>query len=418
VPLRLVSPERAVAEIRSGERVFLGSACGEPQTLVDELVVQHDRLRSVNVVTGLQGSAAPYTAPELASSFRLETFMVSGPARAAVERGDAVYIPCRLSRIPRLFEDGTLPIDVALIQVSPPDRHGFCSLGVTVAYTKAAARAARLVIAEVNERMPRTFGDAFIHVDEIELAVETDRPLLQVAAPEPEPGLDSIGEHVASIVPDGATVQIGVGAMADATWRALAHHRDLGVHSGSLADAVVDLIEGGAVTNARKRVHTGRTVAGQLIGTPKLYDYADGNPSFALATVDTTHDPRVIARLDGFVSVNSAVQVDLTGQVNSETIRGRQIAGVGGAIDFAMGASLARDGKSIVALRSLSRKGDSRIVASMQHETITTPASLVDFVVTEHGIAALAGRSAAERARALVAVADPSVREELERWPG
>jgi 4-hydroxybutyrate CoA-transferase len=406
---------RALAVVRSRSRVFLGTACGEPQTLVEALVAEHERLVGVEVITGLQGSSAPYADPRYARSFRLRTFMVTAAVRGAVESGAVEYIPCSLSRIGSLFTSGAMPLDFALVQVSPPDRHGFCSLGTTVSYTHTALRSARVVIAEVNERMPRTHGEGFVHVDEIDFGVRSDRPLLEVEPAAPTPELTAIGRNVASLVPDRAVVQVGVGGIADATWRALTGHSGLGVHSGSLADSVVDLIEGGAVTNEHKALWPGRSVAGQLIGTRRLYDYADDNPALMLAPATITHDAAVIARLADFHSINSALQVDLRGQVNSETLRGRQVAGTGGALDFAMGAQLSSGGRSIVALPARSRKGHSRIVARLDKEAVTVPASTVDFVVTEHGIAELAGKSIADRAAALIEIAAPDAREEIER---
>jgi acyl-CoA hydrolase len=405
----------ALAEVRSGERVFLGTACGEPQTLVEALVAEHERLARVELITGLQGSPAPYADPRYAGSFRLRTFMVTAAVRDAVEAGTVEYVPCSLSRIGSLFSSGAMPLDVALVQVSPPDRHGFCSLGTTVSYTQTALRCARAVIAEINERMPRTHGEGFVHVDEIDFGVRSDRPLLEVPAASPTPELSAIGRNVASLIPDRAVVQVGVGGIADATWRALGDHSGLGVHSGSLADSVVDLIEGGAVTNEHKAIWPGRSVAGQLIGTRRLYDFADDNPALMMAPATITHDPATIGRLADFHSINSALQVDLRGQVNSETLLGRQVAGTGGALDFALGAQLSNGGRSIIALPASSRKGHSKIVARLDREAVTIPASSVDLVVTEYGIAELGGKSIAARAAAMLEIAAPEAREAIER---
>ncbi len=408
------TPEGAVACIETGSSVFLGSACGEPQTLVEALVADHERLSDVKIITGLQGSPAAYADPAYADAFRLRTFMVTATVSDAVQAGQVEYLPCSLSRIGGLFADGTIPLDVAMVQVSPPDSHGFCSLGTTVAYTLSAVRHARIVVAEMNQRMPRTHGEGFIHVAEINFAVRSEREVLEIEPADPTPELEAIGKSVASLIPDRATVQVGVGGIADSTWRALAGHSGLGVHSGSLADSVVDLIEAGIVTNENKRTWRGRSVAGQLIGTRRLYDYADDNPAFALMSTDVTHDPASIGLLASFHSVNSALQVDLRGQVNSETIAGRQVAGTGGALDFAVGARLSAGGRSIIAMPSKSRKGHSRIVRETDRGAVTVPASLVDFVVTEHGIAELSGKSIDARARAMAAIADPQVREDLE----
>jgi acyl-CoA hydrolase len=408
------SAGEAAAKIQSGQSVFLGSACGEPQTLVEAMLSDTARLREVTLVTGLQGSRAPYVAPEYTGRFRLRTFMASAAAAEAIARGDADYLPVPLSHIPELMRSGRLRVDVALVQVAPADRHGRFSLGVSVAYAKAAVAAASIVIAEVNAQMPRTLGDSFIEARDIDLLVASDRPVLEVRRGEVDSSLPRIGGNVASLVANGDTLQVGVGAIADAIWRALRGHRDLGVHTGSAADSLVELVESGVVTNQRKPIDTGQIVAGQLIGTRRLYSYAHENPRFAMHPSDYTHDPAVLARIDRLVSVNSALQIDLRGQVNAETLRGRQVAGVGGAIDFAVGARLSRGGRTIVALPATAGGGrHSRIVAKLEDAVVTTPASLVDFVVTEHGIADLAGLPLEARARALIAIAAPEHRAAL-----
>lgn len=413
---RTLSAAEAAAHVASGQTVFLGSGCGEPPSLVEALVADHARLSRVTIVTGIQGSRTPYAAPALAPHFRLRTFVSSRGVRDAIRDGRADYVPVPLSQIPRLFRERAIPLDVAMIQVSPPNGDGYCSLGVSVAYTKAAGRSADLVIAEMNARMPRTQGSGWVHLSDIDIVVESDRPVLEVPAPSLDGELAAIGRNVAGLVPDGATVQVGVGAIAEAVWQALGTHRDLGVHSGSLPDAVVDLVERGVITNSRKAVDAGRIVAGQLIATRRLYDYAHDNPLFDMRPSDYTHDPSVLARHDQLVSVNSAVQVDLRGQVNAESLGGLQVSGVGGAIDFTVGAVMATRGRSIVALPSTARRGTlSRIVPQVDGGVVTSPCSLIDFVVTEHGVAELRGKSLRERAAALVRVADPRFREDLER---
>ena len=405
----------AVARIQSGQSVFLGSACGEPQTLVEALLHDAARLHGVALLTGLQGSRAPYVAKDYAGHFRLRAFMASPAAAEAIARGDADYLPVPLSRIPPLMRGGRLHVDVALVQVAPADSHGRFSLGVSVAYAKAAVAAASLVIAEVNAQMPRTLGDAFIEAGDIDLFVASDRPVLEERRGETESSLARIGELVASLVADGDTMQVGVGAIADAVWLALRSHRDLGVHTGSVADSLVELVESGVVTNHRKSIDTGRIVAGQLIGTKRLYSYAHENPRFDMHPSDYTHNPAVLARIDRLVSVNSALQIDLRGQVNAETLRGRQVAGVGGAIDFAVGARLSPGGRTIVALPATAGGGRfSRIVPRLEDGVVTTPASLVDYVVTEHGIADLAGLPLGARAQALIAIAAPEHRAALQ----
>lgn len=413
---RWLRADEAIDIVASGQSVFLGSACGEPQELVEALLRRSRDLRDVRLLTGLQGSKAPYVRADLGESFRLRTFMASMQVADAIERGEADYIPASLSRIPGLMRSGRLPVDVALVQVAPADEQGRFSLGVSVAYAKAAVEAAAVVVAEVNEQMPRTLGDSFIDAEAIDFLVASDRPVLEVRRAAPDGALARIGEHVARLVPDRATMQVGVGGIADAVWAALRQHRDLGVHSGSVADNIVELLRDGVVTNRFKTIDEGHVVAGQLIGTARLYRFAHRNPQFSMRPCDYTHDPRLLASLDHLVSVNSAVQVDLRGQVNAETLRGRQIAGVGGALDFTVGARLASGGRSIVALPATAGDGRySRIVPKLDDGVVTTPASLVDFVVTEFGIADLAGLDLEERARQLAAVAAPQHRSALLR---
>jgi 4-hydroxybutyrate CoA-transferase len=401
------SAEEAILRIDDGQTVFAGSACGEPPTLIEALVNQHARFNGVSLLTGVQGSKAPYAAEGISRHIRLRAFS-PGAAAEAIARGDADYLPTPLSQIPRLFEERRIPLDVVLVQVSEPGPDGRRSLGVSVAYSKAAVRAAPLVIAEVNRRMPRTLGNGFLEPDELHVLVDSDRDVLEVRGAAITDSLREIGRHVARLVPDRATVQVGVGAIAEAVWQALAGHRDLGVHSGSIGDGVIDLIESGVVTNKHKRIDADRIVAGQLIGTRRLYAYAHENPLFDMRTSDYTHSPLTLAQLDGLVSINSAVQVDLRGQINAESLGGRAVGGVGGAVDFTLGATLARGGRSIVALQASAGGGKySRIVKKLDDAVVTTPASVVDYVVTEYGIAELTGKSLAERAEALRRIAAP-----------
>ena len=411
-----ISASEAVGLIKSGQTVFLGSACGEPQELVDALIAEYQQFRDVLLITGLQGSSAPYVVPEFAPHFRLAAFMANGKIREAIREGYADHIPTPLSQIPRLFRERILPLDVAMVQVAPPDSEGRCSLGVSVGYSKAAAESAKLVIAEVNARMPRTLGDASIPASMIHAFVESDRDVLEVKPPKVDGVLEAIGRHVASLVPDQAAMQVGVGATAEAIWRALKDRRDLSVHSGSVADGLIDLIESGVVTNRYKTIDQGKVVAGLLTGTAKLYEYAHENPLIEMRQADYTHNPTVLAQIDRLFSVNSALQVDLRGQVNAESVAGDQVAGVGGAIDFALGATLSQGGKSVIAMPSTAGKGKySRIVDKLPDAVVTTPGSLIDMVVTEHGIADLRGKTLEERAEALLAIADPAFRDQIRR---
>lgn len=394
--------------IRNSDVVFLGTACGEPQTLVDALVVHRDRWRGLRLLTGLQGSPAVYARPEYADNFVVTTFMAAGSTREAFSSGRADHIPASVYQTARLLGDKRIPIDVALVQVSPPDADGFCSLGVSVAYNRAAISAATTVVAEINQQMPRTLGDGVVHLSEFDEVVHSDRPVLSVTHREPRPELTRIGELVAGFVGDGATVQVGVGGVSDAIWSALSARSDLGVHTGAAGDAVMRLLQAGVIT--------GTVTAGQLIGSPELYEFAHENSRFWLGQPDVTHNPTVMATFADFVSVVSGLHVDLRGQVNSDTVGGAQLAGVGGALDFAMGARLAERGCNIVALPSTAARGtESRIVARLPDGVVTLPATLVDVVVTEHGAADLRGLSLAARREALTAIAAPEFRDLLTR---
>lgn len=407
-------PDRWLERIRSEDVVFLGSACGEPQTLVEALVANRDRWRGLRLLTGVQGSPAPYARAECAENFRLTTFMASRGTRDAFAEGRADHIPTTVYQAARLLAEGRVAIDVALVQVSPPDPAGYCSLGVSVAYNRAAAAAARTVIGEINEQMPHTLGDGMIHVSEFDEVVHSDRPVLSVPTPEPSDAMESIGRLVARYVNDGSTVQVGVGGLSDAIWSALGSHNDLTVHTGAAGNAVMRLLQSGVITGKHSVDPSRPVTAGQLIGTVELYRFAHQNRSFWLGQPHVTHNPAVLAALGDFVSVVSALQVDLRGQVNSEVMGGTQIAGVGGALDFAMGAKLARQGCSIVALPSTAAgASQSRIVPSLPDGVVTIPATLVDIVVTEHGAVDLRGLPLGARRAALTAIAAPQFQDQL-----
>lgn len=400
--------------IRSTDVVFLGSACGEPQTLVEVLVAHRDRWHGLRLLTGLQGSPAHYSHEDYAGNFRLTTFMAGRSTRLAFKSGRADHIPASVYQTARLITDGRIPIDVALVQVSPPDADGFCSLGVSVAYNRAAVTAAKMVVAEINQQMPRTLGDGMIHLSEFDEIVHSDRPVLSVSTAEPNSAFGAIGAHVARYVADGATMQVGVGGVSDAIWSALSAHNDLSVHTGAAGDAVMRLLHAGVINGRNQIAPFPPVTAGQLIGGPELYEFANENSSFWLGQPDVTHNPAVMAHFGDFVSVVSALHVDLRGQVNSETVSGTQLAGVGGALDFAMGARLAQRGCSIVALPSTAARGaESRIVTRLPDGVVTLPATLVDVVVTEHGVADLRGLPLAARRAALCAIAAPQFRDQL-----
>ena len=411
-----VSADRAVDVVRSHNRVFVHTAVAAPQTLVAAMTDRAPELRGVEVCHLHTEGPAPYVAPEHRESFRTTAFFIGANVRGAVASGEADYVPVFLSEVPGLFKRGILPLDVALIQVSPPDAHGFCSLGVSVDATLAAVESARHVVAEINPDMPRTHGDGRVHVDRIDRAVEVDYALPE-AAPPPRTDVErAIGVHCAGLVEDGATLQMGIGAIPDAVLAALATHRDLGVHTEMFSDGVVDLVERGVITGRKKRVHPGKLVASFLMGTRRLYDFVDDNPQVAMLTADYVNDTAVIRRNPNVTAINSAIEVDLTGQVVADSIGTRLYSGVGGQMDFLRGAALSPGGTPIVALPSTTRRGESRIVSTIQPGAgVVTTRAHVRYVVTEYGVADLYGQTLRQRARRLIEVAHPDHRERLER---
>ncbi len=412
----VATPADAVAAVRSGDRVFLHSIAAAPQQLIAALTARAGELRAVEIVHLHTEGPAPYAAPEVAGSFHVNALFVGKNVRDAVARGQADYVPIFLSEVPRLLRSGALPLDVALIHVSPPDRHGFCSLGTSVDATRAAVQAARTVIAQVNPRMPRSHGDGLLHVDDIDVAVAVDEPILEVTPVSLSEAERTIGYFVASLVEDGATLQLGIGAIPDAVLAALEGHRDLGIHSEMFSDGVVDLIERGVVTNARKRNHPGKTVASFVMGSQRLYDFIDDNPSVLLLDVEYVNDTAVIRRNPRVTAINSAIEVDLTGQVCADSIGTILYSGVGGQLDFIRGASLSEGGKPVIALPSVTSRGESRIVPFLkQGAGVVTTRAHVHYVVTEHGVAGLYGKNLRQRAKALIEIADPRHREALER---
>lgn len=410
----LMTAEEAVQKIRPGNRVVTAHACGEPRALIDAMVANKDAYSGVEIVHMVPMGEAKYCAEGMEGSFRHNSLFAGGPTRKAIADGRADFTPVLFSEIPRLF-DGELRVDVALIQVSPPDEHGYCSLGVSVDYTKHAAEEARLVIAQVNQQMPRAMGEAFLHVTDIDCFVESDRPLIELPKARISDVEAQIGRNCASLVRDGDTLQVGIGGIPDAVLEALGDKNDLGVHSEMFSDGVVDLVEAGVITNKRKTLLPGRCVAAFLMGSRRLYDFVDDNPMVHMAPVDYVNDPRVIAQNDNLVSINSCIQVDLLGQVVSSSVGLRQISGVGGQLDFVRGAAMSRGGRSIMAVSSTAKHGEvSKIVPFIdQGAAVTTGRCDVDYVVTEYGVAHLWGKTLRERARELIAIAHPGFRDEL-----
>jgi 4-hydroxybutyrate CoA-transferase len=409
-----VSAEQAVATIRSGDRVFVHSVAAAPRRLVEAMTARAPELRVVEIVQLHTEGPAPYAAPELARSFRVNALFVGANVRHAVQEGRADYLPVFLSEVPQLFRRGILPLDVALVTVSPPDRHGFCSLGVSVDVSRAAVQTARTVVAQVNRHMPRTHGDGVLHVDDIDVLVEADDPIPELAHHAPTEQELAIGRHVSELVEDGATVQIGIGTIPEAVLAGLADHQRLGIHTEMLSDGVVDLVERGVITGEAKRVHPGKIVAGFALGSRRLYDFLDDNPQVAMLDIAYVNDTAVIRRNPKVTAINGAIEVDLTGQVCADTIGDLQYSGVGGQMDFVRGAALSEGGQPIIALPAVTATGESRIVSSLKPGAgVVTTRAHVHFVVTEHGIADLFGKNLRQRAAALIGIADPRHRDAL-----
>lgn len=409
---KLATAAEAVGRVCSGDRVITGQAAGVPVALLNALSARGD-LQNVEIFHVLTLAEAPYCAAEAAGRFRFNTIFASASTRTAVQEGRADFTASFFYRLPDWVREH--PFDVAMIQVSPPDKHGWCSLGVAVDYALAAVRTARLVIAQVNDQMPRTLGDCFVHVDQLDVIVEQSTPLPELPPARIGPVEEAIGRHCASLIRDGDTLQLGIGAIPDAVLLALGDKKDLGIHSEMISDGVVELIEKGVVTCRKKTLDPGKCVVAFLIGSRRLYDFVDDNPFIEMRTVDYVNDPNVIARQDNMVSINSCLQVDLLGQVCSEAMGSRQFSGVGGQVDFIRGAAMSRGGRAIIAMPSTAAKGTlSRIVA--QHgagAVITTSRNDVDTIVTEYGIAHLRGKTVRQRAESLIAVAHPDFRSQL-----
>jgi len=402
--------------IHSNSRIYLGGGAGVPQVLERTMVDHAGEYRNVEVVSVLTFAGGEYLAPEYVRSFRHRALFIGDNARSAIQSGHAKYVPVFLSEIPRLFCDGTLPLDVALIQVSPPDEHGFCSFGVEVGVTKPAAECAKYVIAEVNAQMPRVWGDSFIHINKLDAIVQTDYALPNAPKGDLNGSAHRIGALVAELIPDGATLQLGIGSIPDAVLSNLADKRDLGIHTELFSDGVIDLVERGVITNDRKTLHPGKIVAGFLFGSPRLYKFVHDNAMVELHPSDYVNDPFIIAKNNSMTAINSAVEVDLTGQVCADSIGVRPYSGIGGQVDFVRGAARSPGGKAIIALPSTAKdEKHSRIVPQLKPGAgVVTSRGDVNFVVTEYGIAALRGKSLSERARALIDIAHPKFREDLE----
>ena len=408
------SASDAVAAIQSGQRVFIHGGMATPHVLVEALVERADELRDVELIHLHTSGDAAYADPEYSESFRTANLFVGGNMRKRFDGARVDYLPCFLSEIPQLFRSRRRPLDVALLNLSPPDSKGLCTLGVSVDIALAAAQSAKVLIGQINQQMPRVHGDGFIHIDKLDHVIEVNEPLPE--SPPPPVGQKelAIGRFAAELIEDGSTLQMGIGSIPDAVLRSLGDHRHLGIHTEMYSDGAIDLIESGAVDNSRKRVHPGKTLSGFVMGTRRLYDFIDDNPAAIQACISYVNDTAVIRRNPKMVAINSAVEIDLSGQVCADSIGHRIISGVGGQMDFIRGASLSEGGKPIIALTSRTRRDEPRIVPTLKYGAgVVTTRAHVHYVVTEYGIADLYGCTLNERAQALIAIAHPDDREVL-----
>ena len=410
---KICTAEEAVKRVKSGDRIAFSHACGEPRVLPGELMKRAGELKDVQIVHMVPMGEAPYCKPEYAGSFRHVALFTGAPTRNAIWDNMADYIPYVFSEIPFLF-DTLLPLDAAMVTVSPPDHNGFCSLGVSVDYTKKAVETAKIVIAEVNKSMPRTHGDSFVHVSEIDYFVEVNQPIHELKSVELTDVEKNIGRHVAELIEDGCTLQLGIGGIPDAVLFYLTEFKDLGIHSEMISDGVKNLVERGVITGRKKTIHKGKVIINFLMGSREFYNWVDDNPIIEMRTVDYTNNPYVVAQNQKMIAINSALEVDLLGQVCADTLGPKQFSGVGGQLDFVRGARMSQGGKAIIALPSSAKGGVSRIVPVLKEgAAVTTSRNDVDYVATDFGIAALKGKTVRERMRALINIADPKFREDL-----
>ena len=412
----IISPAEAVKHIHSNQRVFLHSVAMTPHTLIQALCDRAAELKNVELIHIHTEGAAPYVKAEFSKSFRHNACFVGANVRAAVREGNADYVPVFLSEMPYLFRNGILPIDVALISVSPPDQHGYCSLGSSVDITMGALESARLVIAEINPNVPRTHGDGFIHFGEIDYAVEVNTPIQELKARPFSEVEERIGRYIAEMVEDGSTLQMGIGAIPDAVLSQLTNHQRLGIHTEMFSDGLIDLVESGVVTGEEKKVLPNLVTACFAMGSNRLYKFIDDNPMVVFKDAAYTNDTAIIRQNPKVVAINSAIEIDITGQVCADSIGTLQYSGVGGQMDFIRGASLSQGGKPIIAMPSVTGKGASKIVPFLKEgASVTTTRAHVHYVVTEWGVAFLYGKNLRQRSKALIEIAHPDHREDLER---
>lgn len=417
IPLVYKTTENAISIIESGNRVYVHGSAQTPTCLLKALAKQADRLRNVELVFITVYGDIQVDKPEYSDSFKINSLFVSASIREAVNAGRADYVPVFLSEIPDLFNRNILPIDVALIQVSPPDKHGYCSLGVSVDVARSAVNTAKHVIASINPNVPRTHGDGVIHIGQFDSMVYCGEPLFETKySDRVGPTELKIAQYIAELIDDGSTLQMGIGAIPDAVLRSLNNHKNLGMHTEMCSDGVIDLYEKGVINNKLKQIHPNKGVSAFALGTRRLYDFLDDNPAIHFLDIDYVNDPHVIRRNNKMVAINSAIEVDITGQVCADSIGTYQYSGVGGQMDFMRGAALSVGGKPIIALPSRTANGIPRIVPCLkQGAAVTTTRAHMHYVVTEYGVAYLFGKNLRQRAKALIDIAHPDDREALER---
>ncbi|NNC70882.1 MAG: acetyl-CoA hydrolase/transferase family protein [Flavobacteriaceae bacterium] len=414
--LKITDIHEVVSHVKSGDHVFLQGAAMTPNELIDALCDRYQELNEVQLLSIHTEGEAKYTQEPYSKAFRLKSCFVGGNVRKSVNTPNADYIPIFLSDIHRLFYQGTFPIDVAIIQVSPPDKHGFCSLGVSVDITLPAVRTAKMIIAQINPQVPRSHGTGIVHVSQIAFACEVDRPIHQHVSNGISDVENKIGVHVASLIEDGATLQLGIGNIPDAVLANLYHHKKLGIHTEMFSDGILPLLEKGVLTGEEKAIKRGKIVSCFAVGTQNLYDFIDDNPMCDFRDAAYTNDTARIRRNPKVTAINSAIEIDITGQVCADTIGGYQFSGVGGQMDFIRGAALSNGGKPIIAIPSVTNKGISKIVPYLKKGAgVTTTRAHVNYVATENGVVNLFGKSLKERAKALISIAHEDFKEELEK---
>ena len=418
---KIVTAEDAVKVIKSGDKIIIQPGCAAPLALIKAMVDRKDELYNVEIFHILVVGDLPYTQPGMEKHFKHKAFFIGGNTRKCINEGRAEFIPIFLSEVTLLFKRGVINADIALIHVSPPDEHGFCSYGIDVGNIKTPAEKAKIVIAQVNKEMPRSLGNSFIHINKIDYIVEHDEPLMELPQIDPNAGkellniYDRIGQYVSTMIEDGSTLQMGIGAIPDAVMKYLKNRNDLGIHTEMFSDGIVELVEEGIVNGEKKTLHTGKIIAGFVLGTKKSYDFIDNNPVFEFHPQEYVNDPFIISQNSKMVAINSAIEIDLTGQVCSDSIGTKFYSGIGGQVDFIRGAAHSENGKPIIALPSTTKDYKiSRIVKTLQPGAgVVTSRGDVHYVVTEYGVAHLFGKSIQERARALINISHPKFRDEL-----